>query len=428
VTEIADNSPLAVTIPGAVDAWCRLHADYGKLDLEEVLAPAASRAEAGYPVAPRVAFDWGRNAERLRRLPQTAAAFLPGGRAPREGDIHRQPALAETLRRIGREGRGAFYDGAVADDIVTTLNALGGPHRHEDFAAQTSDYEPPIAAAFAGHDVLECPPNGQGAAALLLLRALEGWPALEAANDEGERAHLFAQATRGAYVLRDRALTDPAAMPTSIEEFLSERSVAFVRAYGGAPAGTKPTAVAPWETDTTCLSVVDRDGLAVSFINSLFNAFGSTILAAKSGVMLHCRGTSFRIDPKHPNRLAGRKRPMHTIIPGIVAKDGRAVMPFGVMGGQYQAAGHADFLAKLLRDGLDLQAAIDSPRMFAHGPAVQVENGVPDAVVRHLETRGHATERVPSPLGGAQAVFIDHARGVLVGASDPRKDGCALGY
>ncbi|MFL5037115.1 MAG: gamma-glutamyltransferase family protein [Microvirga sp.] len=428
VAEIADNAPLAVTVPGAVDAWCRLHADYGRLDLTEVLEPAARHAKEGYPVAPRVAFDWGRNAERLRRLPATAAAFLPGGQAPREGDVHRQPALGATLEKIGRDGRAAFYDGAVADDIVATLKALGGPHTHDDLAAQTSDYAPPIAAAFAGHDILECPPNGQGAAALLLLRALEGWPALEAANDAGERAHLFAKATRGAYFLRDRALTDPAAMPTTIEDFLSERSVAFVRDYAAAPAPAKPAAVAPWETDTTCLSVVDRDGLAVSFINSLFNAFGSTILAAKSGVMLHCRGTSFRIDPKHPNRLAPRKRPMHTIIPGMVAKGGRAVMPFGVMGGQYQSAGHADFLARLLRDGLDLQAAIDAPRMFAHGPAVQVENGVDDAVVRHLEARGHKTERTPTPLGGAQAIWIDHARGVLIGGSDPRKDGCALGY
>jgi gamma-glutamyltranspeptidase/glutathione hydrolase len=168
--------------------------------------------------------------------------------------------------------------------------------------------------------------------------------------------------------------------------------------------------------------------MAVSFINSLFNAFGSTILAAKSGVMLHCRGTSFRIDPKHPNRLGPKKRPMHTIIPGLVAKGGRAVMPFGVMGGQYQAAGHADFLAKLLRDGLDLQGAVDSPRSFAYGPTVQVENGIEEAAIRHIEARGHAIERVVGPLGGGQAVWINHDRGVLIGASDPRKDGCALGY
>jgi gamma-glutamyltranspeptidase / glutathione hydrolase len=428
VEAIEDNSPLAVTIPGAVDAWVTLHRDYGRLDFSELMEPAAKRAEEGYPVAPRVAFDWSRHADRLRRLPQTAAAFLPGGRAPREGDIHRQPALAGTLRAIGRQGRAGFYEGEAADDMVATLQGLGGPHTQDDFAAQSSEYQAPVSSSFAGYDILECPPNGQGAAALLLLKALEGWPALEAANEAGERLHLFSQATRGAYFLRDRGITDPAAMPTSVEDFLSERAVKFVRDFAGAPPQATPSGAAPWETDTICLSVVDRDGMAVSFINSLFNAYGSTILAPKSGVMLHCRGTSFRIDPRHPNRLAPRKRPMHTIIPGMVAKNGRAVMPFGVMGGQYQAAGHADFLAKLLRDGLDLQSAVDAPRSFAYGPTVEVENGIGEAALRHLEARGHRVERAVGPLGGAQAVWIDHERGVLIGASDPRKDGCALGY
>ncbi|HEX8663087.1 MAG TPA: gamma-glutamyltransferase family protein [Beijerinckiaceae bacterium] len=433
VREITDDSVLAVTVPGAVDAWTRLHADYGRLDFADLMGPAARRAEEGYPVAPRVAFDWSRNAERLRRFPETAEVFLPGGRAPREGEIHRQPALARTLRAIAREGRAGFYEGAAAEDMVATLQRLGGPHTLDDFSAQSSDYVPPISSTFAGHEVLECPPNGQGATALLLLKALEGWPALEAANDEGERIHLFSQATRAAYWLRDRGLGDPAAMEIGVDEFLSERSVAFVRDFaassgGGAPAPEPLGAEAAWESDTICLSVVDADGLAVSFINSLFNAWGSTILAPKSGVMLHCRGRQFRIDDRLPNRLGPRKRPLHTIIPGMVAKDGRAVMPFGVMGGQYQSAGHANFLDRFLRKGLGLQEAVDAPRTFAYGPAVQVEAGIDEAAVRHLEGRGHAVERVAAPLGGAQAILIDHARGILVGASDPRKDGCALGY
>ncbi len=429
ITAIADESPLAVTIPGAVDAWIQLHRDYGKLDLAEVLAPAARRAEEGYPVAPRVAFDWHRNEGRLRRFPETAAAFLPNGKAPAVGDIHRQPALARTLREIGRRGRAAFYEGAVAEEIVTVLNRLGGPHALDDFAAQGSTYEDPISAPFDSVEVLECPPNGQGATALLLLRALDGWDALEAAADPGERAHLFAQATRGAYCLRDRAIADPAAMETSVEALLSDQSVAFVRAFAEAPeSAPAPSGAPPFETDTICLSVVDRDGLVVSFINSLFTAFGSTIFAPKSGVLLHCRGASFRIDDEHPNRLGPRKRPMHTIIPGLVMKGRRPLMPFGVMGGQYQSAGHADLLIKAFKEGLDLQSAIDAPRLFAYGVTVQVENGVDAAVIRHLEARGHRIEHLPSPLGGAQAVFIDHERGVLVGASDPRKDGCALGY
>ena len=381
VVEIADNAPLAVTsgrrrrlVPAA-----------------RRLRPARSRRRARARRPARQGGLPGRAARRLRLGSQRRAPAPPAGdrgrvlaRRPGAARGRRPPpagSLGATLEKIGRDGRAAFYDGAVADDIVATLKALGGPHTHDDLAAQTSDYAPPIAAAFAGHDILECPPNGQGAAALLLLRALEGWPALEAANDAGERAHLFALATRGAYFLRDRGLTDPAAMPTTIEDFLSERSVAFVRDYAGAPASApaKPAAVAPWKTDTTCLSVIDRDGLAVSFINSLFNAFGSTILAAKSGVMLHCRGTSFRIDPKHPNRLAPRKRPMHTIIPGMVAKGGARRDAVRRHGRPVRVAGHADFPARSCAT-----ASTSRPRSTRRGCSRTawrpVENGVDDAV------------------------------------------------
>jgi gamma-glutamyltranspeptidase/glutathione hydrolase len=425
---IADDDTLAVTIPGAVDAWCRLHADYGRLELAVLLEPAALRAEEGYAVAPRVAQDWQVHADRLARRPATAAVFLPDGRAPRVGEVHRQPALAATLRTIGRQGRAGFYEGAVAQDIVATLNAENGPQTLDDFAAQTSDYLTPITGHFRGYDLLECPPNGQGATALLILAALEDWAPWRNAETPEERAHLFVQVSRQAYRLRDLGITDPAAMRVNIAEFLSDRSVQSVREASLGVAGAALGAVPPWETDTICLSVVDRDGLVVSFINSLFNAFGSTILAPASGVMLHCRGTSFRIDASHPNALGPRKRPMHTIIPGLLMRDGRPVMPFGVMGGQYQAAGHADLLVKMLEEGLDLQAAIDKPRLFGYGGTVQVESGMADDVVTGLIRRGHRVERPSSPLGGAQAIWIDHERGVLIGGSDPRKDGCALGY
>lgn len=430
VAAIEDNSPFAVTVPGAVDAWCALHRDYGRLGFAELLEPAAKMAEEGYPLAPRVAFDWQRNADRLRRHAETAAAFLRSGEAPGVGDVHRQPALARTLRAIAQEGRAAFYEGEVAQELVATLKARGGTHTLDDFAEQRADYMPPVSGQFRDVEVLECPPNGQGATALLMLAALDGWDSFERSNDPHERAHVFAQVSRAAYALRDRAIADPASMPIDVAEFLSSRSVDHVRGFldtSPAPPNALSRA-APWETDTICLSVVDQDGLAVSFINSLFNAFGSTIFAPKSGVMLHNRGTSFSLDPKHPNALGPRKRPMHTIIPGMVMKAGRALMPFGVMGGQYQSAGHTGLLVNLFKDGLDLQSAIDAPRLFGYGPTVQVETGIGPGTVAHLEARGHRIERLDSPLGGAQAVWIDHDRGVLVGGSDPRKDGCALGY
>ena len=428
LSTIVDNDPFAVTIPGAVDAWCSLHAKYGKLEFEELMRPAAMRAEEGYVVAPRVAHDWSLQATRLARHADTAAVFLPDGQPPTTGERHRQPALAATLRSIGRVGRAGFYEGPVADDMVSTLAALGGPQTLDDFAAQRSDYEAPVSTRFRDHDVLECPPNGQGATALLILRALEDWDMWCGQTDAKARAHLFVQATRQAYRLRDLGITDPDAMRIGVEEFLSDRTVKAVRDYALDEAATPLAAIAPWETDTICLSVVDPDGIAVSFINSLFVPFGSTILAPASGVMLHCRGTSFSLDASHPNCLAPRKRPMHTIIPGMLMRDGRAIMPFGVMGGQYQAAGHAALLVRILEDKMDLQSAIDAPRLFGYGDVVQVEAGIDSGVVEHLAGLGHRVERVLTPLGGAQAIWIDHERGVLIGGSDPRKDGCALGF
>ncbi|HSP25109.1 MAG TPA: gamma-glutamyltransferase, partial [Saliniramus sp.] len=229
MTEISDGSIHAVTIPGAVDAWCRLHKDYGKLDLADLLEPAAHRAEEGYVIAPRVAFDWANNAKRLARHGQTAEVFLPGGAPLALGAKHRQPALAESLRLIGRRGREGFYAGAIAEDLVATSKALGGVHELSDFAAQSSDYEPPIGASYQGVEVLECPPNGQGATALLILKALETWDVWTSCRDERERARLFAEATRAAYFLRDRGITDPAQMSITVDEFLGDAAVDFVR-------------------------------------------------------------------------------------------------------------------------------------------------------------------------------------------------------
>ena len=428
LTAIADNDPLAVTIPGAVDAWCRLHERFGKLGLDALMESAANRAQDGYAVAPRVAHDWAQHAGRLARNAAISARFLPGGKPPRCGDTHRQPELADTLREIGRKGRAGFYDGAVADDIVATLAALGGPQNQDDLAAQAADFVTPLSGRFAGYDLLECPPNGQGATALLILAALGDWTPWKDAKDPKLRAHLYIQATKQAYHLRNLGITDPEAMRISIGEFLSEGSIKAVRDYCQAPAPQALAQIAPWETDTICLSVVDKDGLAVSFINSLFSPFGSTILAPESGVMLQCRGTSFNLDSMHVNCLAPRKRPMHTIIPGMLMQNKKVVMPFGVMGGQYQAAGHAALLMGLLEEGLDLQAAIDAPRMFGYGDLVQVEADVPPEIVSYLTEAGHKVETAATPLGGAQAVWIDHQRGVLIGGSDQRKDGLALGY
>lgn len=427
LTALAPTSPVTVTVPGAVDAWCTLHERFGALPLERVLQPAITAAEEGFRVTPRVAYDWGRFTAKLETNAAAAAQFLPGGAAPQVGARRAQPALGATLRRIAREGRSAFYEGAVADEMVGELRRLGGVHALEDFAAHRGDAVTPISASYRGHEVYECPPNGQGLAALIILRLLEGYEF--AALGEADRVHLLAEATKLAYGIRDLFVCDPAFSPLDAARYLADDHVSRLRGLIARDRAIDAvTADHVAHRDTVYVSVVDRDRNAVSFINSLFAAFGSAIYAPKSGVLLHNRGFGFSLDPAHPNALAPRKRPLHTIIPGLVVKDGRAVMPFGVMGGHYQATGHAGFLANVFDRGLDLQAASDAPRSFAHEGVLSLEPTFDQGISDELARRGHRVAWADSPLGGCQAILIDHAAGVLYGASDHRKDGMALGY
>ncbi|MGQ9365989.1 gamma-glutamyltransferase family protein [Azospirillum sp. A39] len=423
------DSVHAVTVPGAVDAWCRLHADHGSLPLDLLLEPAVALAEEGCLVQPRVARDWAVHAARLAHRPATRALLLPGGRAPREGDRFRNPALGTTLRRIARHGRAGFYEGPVLDDLLATLRGLGGLHSAEDFAAQRCDYVTPIATDYRGHTVYECPPNGQGLAALMLLNTLAGTPADAAEASDEDRVHWLAEATKLVYAERDALIGDPRFTMVPVAARLSPAYADGLRARI-APDLSLPDPPPPCEPhrDTICLSVVDRDRNAVSFINSLFDSFGSAIVAPDSGVLLHCRGRAFRLTPGHPNSVAPGKRPLHTIIPGMVCRDGRAVMPFGVMGGQYQAVGHAQFLMDTLGRGLDLQEAVERPRSFVEDGVLRLETGFAPPLLEALRGRGHRAEWAAAPIGGAQAVRIDHERGLLCGASDPRKDGLALGW
>jgi gamma-glutamyltranspeptidase / glutathione hydrolase len=428
IGEIGVQTPHAVTVPGAIDAWCLFNREYGTRPLAELLEPAARAAENGYVVTPRVAADWRRAQEKLRD-PVTAGLFLPGGKPPGIGDKMRNPPLAATLRRIGRDGREAFYDGPVMHEIVGRLQSLGGLHEEEDFAAQRSDWVEPIHASYRGYEVYECPPNGQGMAALMILRMLAGYALDGESFSEADRLHLLAEASKAAYWVRDNFICDPEHVPVDVADFLSEaraerarRTIRLDRAMPGPNWGEIE------HKDTVYLCTVDRDGNACSFINSLFSAFGTGILAPQSGVLLHNRGTGFRTIPGHPNAIAPRKRPLHTIIPGMLVKDGRAVMPFGVMGGHYQAVGHAHFIHRLLDRGMDPQQAAEQPRLLPLNGVLQLERTIPEPIVADLAHRGHQIVTAEVPLGGCQAIWIDRERGVLIGGSEPRKDGLALGY
>ncbi len=431
VEKLERQSPHAVTVPGAIDAWACLLRDHGTRDLGGVLGPAIRHAKDGYPIHSRVHVDWQDSAEILAKDPTASRIFMPGGKIPAVGAMHRQPELAATLERIARDGRDGFYTGPVAEDIVTFLNGLGGLHTLEDFAAAAGEYTTPIKTTYRGHDIYECPPNGQGLLALEMLNVLAGLLPDVSGPLSPERLHFAIEAARLAYSDRDNLLADPAQSDIPVERLLSAAYADQQRARIDPARAMKdlPPSMIPVHADTVYISVVDKDRNAVSFINSLFNSFGTGFVSPKSGVALHNRGESFVMDPDHPNCIAPGKRPMHTIIPGMAVKDGRAVMPFGVMGGHYQAMGHAWLLANMFDFGLDVQEAIDLPRIFAgaDGP-VEVESGVPETVVAALQARGHEITAPSKPIGGAQAIWIDSDTGALTGGSEPRKDGCALGY
>lgn len=415
----------AVTLPGAIDAFCRLNADYGLRSLAEVLAPAIHYADEGIPVAPRVAFDWVDDLPCLKGAARDFYSF--DGKAPTIGQVFRAPGQAEVLRRIAREGRAGFYEGEVAEDMIASLKALGGSHTLDDLAATACDYTTPVSGPYQGIELVEHPPNGQGATAILLLNILKHFDLTSMDPFGSERAHIEAEATKLAYDARNRFIADPE-HTTRLAHMLAPETAtklaALIDRRKAMPSAAPLTEAV--HRDTIYITVVDRDRMAVSLIYSIFWGFGSGLASSKFGINFQNRGAGFTLTKGHPNEAAGGKRPMHTIIPGMIRQGGRVTMPFGVMGGAYQPCGHARFVSNLTDYGMDLQEAIDAPRSFSGPEGLEVERGYSDTVRAELAAMGHKVTIPDAPLGGAQAIRIDGD--VLAGASDPRKDGCALGY
>jgi len=426
---IATESPHTVTVPGAVEAWARLVADHGRLDLAQVLAPAIRAAEQGFAVGPRCAFEWARDSARVAAQPHFASHFLPGGKAPPVGDRMRFPALAQTMRAVANSGPDAFYAGAIASDLTAAVAEAGGLLDVEDLAAHRGEYVTPISGTYGGRQVMQIPPNGHGVIALLILNILA---ALETRGLDPlgpERLHLMGEATRLAWVARDALVADPAQVPVPVVGLLDPAYAARLAALiDPARAMVLPEPPVLPGSDTVCLTVVDRDRNVVSFINSIFYHFGSGITGRTSGVVLQNRGAGFVVKPGHPNCVAGGKRPLHTIIPGMVCEGGRATLGYGVMGGTYQPVGHAWFLTNHFDHGMDLQQALDAPRAYHEAGTYSLEKGMPAATVQALAALGHRVAPTTEALGGGQAVAVDWQRGTLTAASDPRKDGLALAY
>jgi len=327
ITEIERQSPHAVTVPGAIDAWSQLLGAHGTKSLGDVLQPAIRFARDGYPLHQRVLFDWSKELDTLTGE-EWRRTFLRDGRIPPEGSLHKQPALAKTLEIIAAKGRAGFYEGSVAEAIVAHLRDLGGLHSVDDFAAAEGEFVTPIKTDYKGYDVYECPPNGQGIVALEILNILSGFDLTKLDPSSAERLHLEIEATRLAYGDRGASLADPAQADVPIETWLSEAYAAEMRARidpGKAMADVPPSPL-PQHKDTVYLCVVDKDRNAVSFINSLFYSFGSGLMAPDTGVVLQNRGCGFVVDPGHPNCIAPRKRPLHTIIPAMLCRGGRTVM------------------------------------------------------------------------------------------------------
>src|SRR5271169_6231214 len=423
------TSAHAVSIPGAVDAWATILRDHGKLGLDTLLQPAITAAEEGYVVAPRIAFDWKNGFEKLKKGTNTERYLLPHGQPALVGDVIRQPELGRTLRAIAKGAPDAFYKGAIAEDMVETLRGIGGLHTLSDFAAHATETTVPIGTMYEGLDVWQCPPNGPGITMLVILNILSHFDLTKFAPLSVERFHLEAEAARVAYMMREQYIGDPAFVKVDVARILAKE---FADEWAGKIRMDRmldlPKVSPPMNPSTIYITVVDADRNVCSFINSIAHAFGSAIVSNKTGVLLQNRAGGFRIQVGHPNCIAPRKRPLHTIIPSLVTKNGRAVMPYGVMGGQYQPVGQVHVLTNMLDYGCDVQEAIDMPRGLHYENVYQLEDGVPADIIEGLQKLGHKTTSLVGPLGGGQAIWIDWDKGTLTGGSDPRKDGCALGY
>src|SRR6195952_1358168 len=429
INSVPLTSAHAVSIPGAIDAWDTILRDHGKMGLDTLLQPAIKAAEEGYIVAPRIAFDWKNGFEKLKNGTNTARYLLPHGKPAAAGDVIHQPELGKALRAIARNGRDAFYTGEIAADMVDTLRGIGGLHTLEDFAAHGTETTSPIGTMYKGHDVWQCPPNGPGITMLVMLNILSHFDLTKFPAMSVERFHLEAEAARIAYLMRETYIGAPAHVDVDVVRLLAKE---FAEEYVGKISMDKmldlPTVAPQMNPSTVYITVVDKDRNVCSFINSVAQAFGSAIVSNKTGILLQNRAGGFRIEPGHPNCIAPGKRPLHTIIPGLATKNGRAVMPFGVMGGQYQPVGQTRVLTNILDYGCDVQEAIDMPRGLHYEGVYQLEDGVPAGIVEGLKKLGHKTTSVVSPLGGGQAIWIDWDKGTLTGGSAPRKDGCALVY
>lgn len=431
---IPERGILSVTVPGALRAWADALNRCGTMTLPQVMEDAIFYAEEGFPVTEVIAGEWANAKQVLERDQEAARIFLPHGRAPRPGEIFRNPDLGRTLKIIAEEGVDPFYEGEIAEAIVKASQRRGGLLTIEDLRLHRSTWVDPISTLYRGYEVWEPPPNGQGIVALEMLNILEGYDLGEMEHNGPEHIHLVVEAKKAAFEDREALIGDPLFSPVPIELMLSKQRAQEIRSRISLKRASSPSSLkTPIPTsETVYVCAVDSQGNAASFISSIFMHFGSGVAVEGTGIVLQNRGHSFRLDAPHPNSLLPGKRPLHTIIPAMLFERGNFIMTFGVMGGDMQPQGHVQFLVNVIDFGMNLQEALDSPRVrHVEGFRVYLEEGISDKTLSVLEAMGHEVEREEpqvNQVGGGQAIYRDPETGVLMAGSDRRKDGCAMGF
>jgi gamma-glutamyltranspeptidase/glutathione hydrolase len=442
--QMPNGGPLAVDVPGVVDGWSQLLTRFGTIPLSRALQPAIKYARDGFPVQEIMADDWGDSAKRLAQDPAAAKTFLPNGQAPKAGEIFANPRLANSLELIAKGGRDAFYRGTIARAIIADMRARNGLLDERDFTDHKSDWLDPISTNYRGYDVLEMPPSTQGFVALEMLNLLEGFDIKAMGHNTADYLHVVTEAKKIAFADRAAYLADRDAMAKDALKMLLSKDYAAMRrkeidmqkagsykpgSLGGAT--TSSGDVDFWGQDlgdTIYMTAADGQGNVISLIQSLFASFGAGIVAGDTGITLHNRGSGFNLIAGHPNQIAPHKRPLHTLVPAMILKDGRPWVSFGVMGGDNQAQAHAQVVMNLVDFGMNIQTAGEVARMRHGGQELSLESGIGEDVRRALAARGHTTRDGRGAMGGFQGILIDPRTGVLMGGSDPRKDGLAIGW
>ncbi len=430
INNIGLLSAHSVTIPGAIDAWYEMHKKFGKLDFEQLFSTATYYAREGFPIHEIEAFHWQQNEDKLKKNKVTKKIFLKNNQAPLFGTKFINSKLADTLELIGKKGSKAFYEGPIAQDMVKSLNKLGGLHSEEDFYNQDTIFSDTLISNYKDKKIHQCPPNGPGLIVHLMMKLLDKFDWNNYNYLDSVRFHIQAEITKICFEVKEAFLGDPNFSDMDVEYLMSDENIdkLYKKINLDRVYNSKKSYVTS-HPETVYLTVVDDNLNAVSFINSICHAFGSGICSENSGILFQNRGVNFRLEENHPNCIDSNKRPLHTIIPGLLTnKNDDTVLSYGVMGGQYQPIGQSHVLQNIYEFDMSVQEAIDTKRAFALNGKLKVEKSFSEKTISYLSNLGHDIEIVDDSIGGGQGIMIDRKEGVLIGGSDPRKDGLAIGY